>query len=226
MCPQDSDDALGSDNTDAFAVTAATWLASTIGEVLHQRGVCHLAVSGGSTPAPTFEALSEMRVEWDGVHVWQVDERVAPDGDPARNAVGLLSSLVDRVSLPEANLHLMPVTVDDLGQGAADYAAALHARCAGILDIVHLGLGADGHTASWPPGDPVIDVDDRDIALSGEYQGHIRMTMTVPCVNRAHRRLFLVRGPDKAEALAALLENTGTIPANRVTLTETTVLSN
>ena len=211
---------------DGFAATAATWLASTIGEVLHQRGVCHLAVSGGSTPAATFVALSEMRVEWDNVHLWQVDERVAPDGDPARNAVGLRSSLVERVSLAEANLHLMPVTVDDLVLGAAGYAAELHARCGGVLDIVHLGLGADGHTASWPPGDPVIDVEDRDVALSGEYQGHVRMTLTVPCVNRAHRRLFLVSGVEKADALAALLENAGTIPANRVTLTETTVLSN
>lgn len=211
---------------DAFAMTSATWLASTIADVVHQRGVCHLAVSGGSTPLPTFALLATMDVTWSQVHIWQVDERVAPDGDAARNATGLDATLLERIDLPPSNLHLMDVTRADLEIAAVDYSLSLSDACGGVLDIVHLGIGADGHTASWPPGDPVIDVTDRDVAISQPYQGHVRMTLTVPCVNRARRRLFLVSGQDKADALAALLENRGTIPANRVTLDETTVLSN
>ena len=214
------------DAPDAFAMTAATWLSSTIAEVVHQRGECHLALSGGTTPFATFALLADMTLDWDLVHLWQVDERVAPDGDPSRNAVGLHESLIARVAIPAANVHLMDVTAGDLDGAAAAYGSALATACGGVLDIVHLGLGADGHTASWPPGDPVIDIDDRDVALSAVYQGHVRMTLTVPCVNRARRRLFLVTGPDKAGPLASLLAADGTIPANRVTLDETTILSN
>ena len=119
-----------------------------------------------------------------------------------------------------SNVHLMDVTAPDLGEAAAHYAADLARSCDATLDLVHLGLGSDGHTASWPPGDPVVDIDDRDVAISKLYEGFVRMTLTVPCINRARHRLFLITGNDKEHATEELAKG-GDIPASRVS-TEST----
>jgi 6-phosphogluconolactonase/glucosamine-6-phosphate isomerase/deaminase len=145
----------------------------------------------------------------------QVDERVAPDGHPDRNATQLRAFLTDRVDLPAQNLHLLSVGADDLGAGAAADASML-ARLGGVLDVVHLGLGDDGHTASWPPGDPVIDMTDRAVAVVGPFNGHLRLTLTPPVIAAARRVVWLVTGASKADVLARLVGRDPGIPATRV----------
>lgn len=189
---------------------AAIWIADRVWSAVAERGVAHLAVSGGRTPVAMFRALDGLALPWDRVHIWQVDERVAPDGHPDRNATDLVAAL------PGRTLHLMPVTASDLDAAAAAYAAELVSACDGVLDVVHLGIGDDGHTASWPPGDPVIDVTDHEVAMAGPFHDRLRMTLTVPAVNRARHRMVLVAGPDKAAALAKVLAGDRSMPAAHV----------
>lgn len=181
-----------------------------------KRGSCSLALSGGSTGTLLLEALVDTEIAWGRVDVYQVDERVAPDGDPDRNATVLLSRFVERVGLPESRLHLMDVTAGDLEGAARRYAAALPAA----LDVVHLGLGDDGHTASWPPGDPVVERTDA-VAVVGPFNGHQRLTLTLPVVNGAGERVLLVTGAAKAPVLQALRRGDRSLPAAHVTTTGT-----
>jgi 6-phosphogluconolactonase len=197
----------------ALAERAAVWLAERMWAAVDDRGVAHVAVSGGTTPKAMFEVLARLPVPWSSVHVWQVDERVAPAGDPARNLIDLEAGLLSKVPV---TAHLFAVTDPDLDAAAARYAAELDRTCGGVLDAVHLGLGGDGHTASWPPGDPVAEVTDRDAAVSAVYEGHRRLTLTVPAVNRAHEIMFLVGGSSKVRAVAELVQGTGSIPALHV----------
>jgi 6-phosphogluconolactonase len=196
-----------------LAQRAAVWVADQLWSAIAERDIAHLAVSGGTTPKAMFGALATFPLPWDRVHVWQVDERVAPDGDPARNLNDLQAALLSKVP---ATPHLFAVTNPDLAAAAAAYAAELHAACLGVLDVVHLGLGDDGHTASWPPGDPVVDVIDVDAAPSGPYQDHLRLTLTVPAVNRARRIMFLAAGAAKAAPVAKLVAGDPSIPASHV----------
>jgi 6-phosphogluconolactonase len=163
-------------------------------------------------------ALASEGVTWEHVALYQVDERVAPDGHPDRNLTQLLAVLPTAAT--SAELHAMPVT-GDLEAGAAAYAAALPGR----LDLVHLGLGADGHTASLVPGDPVLAVRDRDVACTGPYQGHRRMTLTYPAIDRAREALWLVTGQEKRGALERLLAGDESIPAGRIGTEEQLVLA-
>lgn len=172
------------------ATMCAHSIARRLRAAVRSRGMAALAVSGGSTAPPMFAVLAGLDVPWRSVGVWQVDERVAPDGDPDRNAGQL-------PTLPGAH-HLMPVTAKDLAAAARRYARSLPER----FDVVHLGMGDDGHTASWPPGDPVIDRRE-PVALSQPYQGRMRMTLTPPVVNAAAGRVILTFGSGKARPLAA-----------------------
>ena len=180
-----------------------------------------MAVSGGSTPALMFDALATMELPWTQVHVYQVDERVAPDGDADRNAVQLQTHLTGQVSLRKANVHLMPVTAKSLTRAAASYADAIGEA---PLDIVHLGMGDDGHTASWPPGDDVIDAPGA-VAISDVFNGRVRMTMTPAVVNAARARLVLVVGAGKAAPLAGWLLHRADLPVRRVRRSDTTVIT-
>ena len=155
---------------------------------------------------------------WPGVEIFQIDERVAPAGDPDRNATHIRESLLARVPLGSDQVHLMPVESSDLAAAAATYARTL-ASLAGsppVLDLAHLGLGPDGHTASLVPGDPVLNVADTDVAITGPYQQHRRMTLTYPMLNRARRILWLVTGDDKPAMLAKLRAGDRGIPAGRI----------
>jgi 6-phosphogluconolactonase len=157
-------------------------------------------------------------VPWAGVQLWQVDERVAPDGDADRNLTHLRESLLAAVPLAPAQVHAMPVSVPDLDAAVREYSAALRAIAGDppVLDLVHLGLGLDGHTASLLPGDSSLDVTSADVALAGPYQGRRRMTLTFSLINRARRVLWVVTGADKAAMLRRLLNGDRTIPAARV----------
>lgn len=176
-----------------------------------------LAVSGGETPRAMFAAL-QGHMPWEHVTIYQVDERVAPDGDADRNLTHLLRSLPPEGA---ATVRAMPVTALDLEAAAMRYAADLPET----LDLAHLGIGSDGHTASLIPGDPVLDIIDRDVAVTGLYQGRRRMTLTYPALNRARKVLWLVAGEGKADALARLRAGDRTIPAGRVATTQALILT-
>src|SRR5499427_1646623 len=177
-----------------------------------------MAVSGGHTPWRMLRVLAADELPWQQVHVVQVDERVAPAADPDRNLAHLRASLLDHAPLPPDHIHPMPVEAADLARAAEQYALTLRevAGSPPVLDLVHLGLGPDGHTASLVPGDPVLEVTDADVAVTGPYQGRRRMTLTFPIINRSRLVLWLVTGGEKAETLARLREGDRSIPASRV----------
>jgi 6-phosphogluconolactonase len=183
-----------------------------------ERGRCALAFSGGATPWRALRALAEEDVPWDRVHLFQVDERAAPPGDPDRNYLHLKESLIDRIAVPPANVHPMPVEEEDLAEGARRYEAILRdvAGTPPILDLVQLGLGEDGHTASLFPGEAALQAVDSEVAVTGFYKGRRRMTLTFPAIDRARYILWLVTGAGKAVALERLLAGDRSIPAGRV----------
>jgi 6-phosphogluconolactonase len=205
-------------DSDSVAERAASFIADYVWEAIALRGLFTMAVSGGHTPWIMLRQLAAAHVPWRAVHLYQVDERVAPAGDPDRNLTRIRESLLAGARLPTDQLYAMPVECPDLEEAAEHYAATLR-TIAGefpVIDLVHLGLGPDGHTVSLVPGDPVLDIDDADVALSGSYQGRRRMTLTYPILNRARRILWVVTGGEKAGMVNRLLKGDRGIPAGRV----------
>ena len=214
-------------DADAVAREAAKLIAAEARAAVKTRGRFVMAVSGGKTPWQMLRAFASEDVSWPRVHVFQVDERVAPPGDPDRNLTHLRDSLLEHAPLPAGQIHAMPVEDGDLESAARSYARTLE-QIAGVppvLDLVHLGLGPDGHTASLVPNDPVLDVTDRDVALSGFYQKRRRMTLTYPMLNRSRRILWLVTGTEKVAMLSRLLATDASIPAGRVRQEQASVLA-
>ena len=205
-------------DAEILADKAAAFLAEEARRAIVERGRFIAAFSGGSTPWRVLAAFADEELPWEAVHIVQVDERVAPAGSDQRNLTHLRKSFLDRVPIPPNHIHAMPVEDGDLEAAAARYAQKLAEVAGGppILDLVHLGLGSDGHTASLVPGDPVLDIAHADVAIAGPYQGTRRMTLTYPIINRARRILWLVAGPDKADMLLRLVDEDETIPAGRV----------
>ena len=201
---------------DALAGRGAVWLAERIWAAVGARGVAHVALSGGSTPALMIRSLATLPMPWTALHVWQVDERVAPDHDPDRNADQL-------APLAPASIHYLPVTASDLEAAAASYGRELRASCGGVLDVVHLGAGDDGHTASWPPG--VAIREDLDVAIVGPFRGRVRLTLTPPIVNAARERVVLAEGTAKVAALAALMSTRTDLPIGLLQRDHLTVLA-
>ena len=205
-------------DAESVAREAAKLIAKQAREKVAARGNFIMAVSGGKTPWIMLRDLANEDVPWKGVHVVQVDERLAPQGDPDRNLTHLHESLLEHAPLRPEQIHAMPVEDSNLEAACLQYARTL-GEIAGsppVLDLVHLGLGPDGHTASLVPGDPVLDVDNADVALSGPYQGRRRMTLTYPILNRARRVLWVVTGGEKEGMVNRLLAGDRSIPAGRV----------
>jgi len=204
-------------DADAVAERGAQIVASAAALAVANRGRFTLAVSGGRTPWAMFAALYG-RMPWDKVTIFQVDERIAPENDPDRNLTQLQRSLPPGGA---ADVRPMPVWAEDLEAAAAMYAESLPDQ----LDLVHLGLGPDGHTASLVPGDEALSVQDRDVVLTGPYQGRRRMTLTYPALNRARQILWLVTGEDKVDALRRLRAGDQSIPAGWVSTENALVLA-
>jgi len=216
------------DGVDAAAKGAAAVIASGARAAVAARGRFVMAVSGGHTPWQMLRAMAAEDVPWRAVHVAQVDERVAPENDPDRNLAHLRESLLAHAPLSPEQIHAMPVESPDLAAAAAQYAATLReiAGSPPVLDLAHLGLGPDGHTASLVPGDSVLDVADRDVAVTGgTYQGRRRMTLTYPMLNRSRRIVWLVTGSEKVDMLARLQAGDRSIPAGRVDQARALVLA-
>lgn len=214
-------------DADAVALEAAKLIAKTAQAAVAARGKFVMAVSGGKTPWMMLRDLAQEEVPWKGVHVVQVDERVAPEGDPDRNLTHLRESLLEHAPLRPEQIYAMPVGSPNIEAACARYAQILEtiAGSPPVLDLVHLGLGPDGHTASLVPGDPVLDVKDADVALTGIYQGRRRMTLTYPIINRSRRVLWLATGNEKAGMLARLQAGDVSIPAGRVRRDHAVVLA-
>lgn len=214
-------------DADATAKAAAKFIASEAREAVAARGRFTFAVSGGKTPWVMLRELASEDVPWAGIHVFQVDERVAPEGDGDRNLTHLHKSLLAHAPLCEEQIHAMPVNDVDLKIAAATYAETLQhfAGTPPVLDLVHLGLGADGHTASLVPDDPVLLVADRDVAMTGLYQKRLRMTLTYPLINRARKILWVATGAEKAEMLQRLRNGDRTIPAGKIQVQAALVLA-
>jgi len=205
-------------DAEAVAAEAARLIAAEARAAVASRGRFVMAVSGGRTPWQMLRALAGEDVPWASVDVVQVDERIAPAGDPNRNLTHLRESLLEHAPLPADHIYAMPVEAADLDEAARSYARLLE-RLAGtppVLDLAHLGLGSDGHTASLVPGDPVLDVAGRDVALTGIYMKRRRMTLTYPMLNRSRRILWLVTGAEKVAMLPRLRAADSSIPAGRV----------
>jgi 6-phosphogluconolactonase len=215
-------------DADAVARAAAGIIAAEARAASEACGCFSMAVSGGKTPWVMLRALANEQMPWKDVHIFQVDERIAPAGDPDRNLTHLRESLVEHASIPPNQIYAMPVEAENLESAAAQYAAMIESVAGSppVFDLVHLGLGPDGHTASLVPGDSVLDVSNADVALTGGlYQNRRRMTLTYPVINRARRILWLVTGDEKIPMLKRLLAGDQTIPGGRVHQEQAIVLA-
>ena len=214
-------------DTDAVALESAKLIAKAAQQAVAARGKFMMAVSGGKTPWIMLRDLAHEDVPWKGVHVVQVDERVAPEGDPDRNLTHLRESLLEHAPLRPEQIHAMAVESVNLQAACAEYARTLETLAGSlpVLDLVHLGLGPDGHTASLVPGDPVLDVTNADVALTGIYQKRQRMTLTYPIIDRSRCVLWLVTGSEKSGMLARLEAGDVSIPAGRVSRDHAVVLA-
>ena len=202
----------------SVARRAAEFIAEEARVAVQARGRFTLAVSGGHTPWQMLRALADLQLPWSAVHLFQVDERVAPTGDADRNLTHIRETLLGKVELSPGQMHPMPVEDQDLEAAAARYARDLEVVTGSppVVDLVHLGLGPDGHTASLIPGDPVLRITSAEVGVTGPYQGRRRMTLTYPALDRARRILFVVTGAEKAVVLERLCSGDRTIPAGRV----------
>ncbi len=214
-------------DANSVALRAASLIAEEARVAMAARGRFVMAVSGGHTPWLMLGALAGEEVPWKAMHVVQVDERVAPPGDPDRNLTHLRESLLEHAPLRPEQIYAMPVESADLEAAAVSYAQTLReiAGSPPALDLAHLGLGPDGHTASLVPGDPVLKVTAADVALTGVYQGRRRMTLTYPILNRSRSILWLVTGSEKAGMLVRLRDGDASIPAGRVCQVQAIVLA-
>jgi 6-phosphogluconolactonase len=212
---------------EAAAKRAAAIIAQDARAAVAARGKFTMAVSGGHTPWLMLRALANENVPWAGVQIFQVDERVAPDGDPDRNLTHLRATLLTNAPISSEQIYAMPVELPDVEAAARQYAQTLNTVIGSppVLDLSHLGLGPDGHTASLVPGDPVLDITNSDVGVTGVYNGHRRMTLTYPVLNRSRKILWLVTGAEKVAMLPRLETGDTSIPAGRISRTQAVVVA-
>lgn len=214
-------------DTLSVASAAASFIARESRAAIAARGRFVLALSGGSTPWLMLRCLAREEMQWDAMQIVQVDERVAPAGDPERNLTHLYEHLLKNTPIQRDQILAMRVEDDDLQMAAAQYAQAI-SKFAGsppVLDLVHLGLGIDGHTASLVPRDAVLGITEADVAVTGTYQNRRRMTLAYPILNRSRQVLWLVTGEEKAEMLHRLRDGDHSIPAGRILQDRATIFA-
>lgn len=209
------------------AKEAALYLAERIRENIAKKGFFTLAISGGRTPWEMIKELATEDLSWEKVFLFQVDERIAPDGHQDRNMTQLFKALQGTSLITRLNIFPMHVIAEDLEQACTEYADIIKDITeTGKLDLVHLGIGTDGHTASLIPDDEVLEVRDRDVALTNHpYQGRQRMTLTYPMINQAEKILWVITGEEKAEMLNRLLNQDSTIPAGKISQQQAVILT-
>ena len=214
-------------NADDVASKCADIIAREMLQAIDKRGQFTIAFSGGRSPLPLFRKLSELALPWDKVHVFQVDERIAPDGDENRNFTSLKACLLDHVSIPSPQIHPIPVALIPLSQAAQSYEALLiaHNGSPPQLDVIHLGMGEDGHTASLIPLDPALDISDSYVAISQDYNHFKRLTLTYGAINAARCILWQITGKNKAPMLERLKSGDTSIPAGRVSRDQSIVVT-
>jgi 6-phosphogluconolactonase len=204
--------------TEQVAARAAAYLEQAIREALTHQKSFSLAISGGRTPWEMLKILSKADLPWQRINLFQVDERVAPDGHPDRNLTQLFQAIAGTPMVTQLRIFPMPVTAEDLDSAATEYTEVLNEVTEGKgLDMIHLGLGSDGHTASLVPGDEVLAVQNRLVACThNSYQGRIRMTLTYPLLNAAKQILWVVTGSEKKEMVQRMLQQDSSIPAGSI----------
>ena len=200
------------------AARAAAYLEQEIRDALTHQKSFSLAISGGRTPWEMLKILSKVDLPWQRINLFQVDERVAPVGHPDRNLTQLFQAIAGTAMVTQLRIFPMPVTAEDLDASAKEYAEVLDEIKEGKgLDIIHLGLGSDGHTASLVPGDGVLEIQNRLVACTqNPYQGRIRMTLTYPLLNAAKQILWIVTGSEKKEMVQRMLQQDPSIPAGSI----------
>ena len=200
------------------AARAAAYLEQVIREALTHQKSFSLAISGGRTPWEMLKLLSKADLPWQRINLFQVDERVAPDGHPDRNLTQLFQAIAGTAMVTQLRIFPMPVTAEDLDAAAKEYTEVLNEVTKGKgLDMIHLGLGTDGHTASLVPGDEVLAVQNRHVACTqNNYQGRIRMTLTYPLLNAAKQILWIVTGSEKKQMVQRMLQQDPSILAGSI----------
>lgn len=177
-----------------------------ITSAIAERGLCTVALSGGSTPKPLYEAIAAQQLPWDKIHVFWGDERYVPPNDPNSNQLMAHQVWLDRVNLPKENIHPIPTDEVEPAVAASKYEKHLQTffQISGgefpRFDIILLGMGGDGHTASLFPHTEALQA--RGLIAVGNKQDEPRITFTVPLINHARCVMFVVAGADKKSALA------------------------
>jgi 6-phosphogluconolactonase len=201
-------------NKQALSERALEIVVERINTALETRGICTLALAGGSTPKPVYEALSLLNLPWERLHIFWGDERYVSPDHPDSNQGMARQAWLDKIDIPPENIHPMPTDSQDAVLDAQKYETQLRQwfnLTSGefpTFDLILLGMGDDGHTASLFPHTAALDVGDRSITV-GDKDGQPRITFTVPLINHARSVLFLVSGESKRPALAQVFAEVG-----------------
>ncbi|BBD61114.1 6-phosphogluconolactonase [Nostoc sp. HK-01] len=191
----------------ALVARSLELILSKLETAIAQRGQFTIALSGGSTPKPLYEAIAAKDLPWDKIHVFWGDERYVPPDHPDSNELMARRAWLDRVDIPAANIHAMPTLDADPALSAAKHEQDLqeffHTAPGEFpaLDVILLGMGDDAHTASLFPHTDALKVSDRLITV-GNKDGNPRITFTYPFINAARSVIFVVAGANKRPALA------------------------
>lgn len=177
---------------------------------LNDRPQCRIALSGGSTPKPLYAALASADLPWDRIHIFWGDERYVPPTHPDSNYGMAKQVWLDLIQIPAENIHPMPtdLTPPQLAADAYECEIKLEAGNSPAFDVILLGMGDDGHTASLFPHTAALSVRDRLVTV-GDKDGQPRLTFTIDLINQARSVIFLVSGESKQPALDAVFAPTG-----------------